>query len=133
MSLVITDGLSNNPEATQQAAQLAKDDGIITLAIGVGPNSNLQELTGIASEPKKDHWTYLESFGGLRHLAEVLSQNCPPQIPGGENETWPMDCEVGLWTGWTECSAPCGGGQIIRSRPILRNASDGGSSCPETI
>lgn len=45
--VVITDGLSNDPTATQNSAQAAIAAGIRLFAVGIGPSANYQELLGI--------------------------------------------------------------------------------------
>lgn len=44
----------------------------------------------------------------------------------------PVDCQVGEWGGWSQCSAECGGGVRERTRDILTPASHGGEPCPAT-
>lgn len=41
----------------------------------------------------------------------------------------PGDCQLSLWTMWSQCSKTCGGGQTQRQRAIIKPASHGGS-CP---
>jgi hypothetical protein len=42
----------------------------------------------------------------------------------------PVDCEVGEWRQVGDCSQPCGGGQQMLIRDILRKPSNGGMECP---
>jgi hypothetical protein len=42
----------------------------------------------------------------------------------------PVDCEVSQWTGWSECSAMCGGGIRTRYRQVTKMAQHGGEMCP---
>jgi len=44
----------------------------------------------------------------------------------------PVDCKMGDWTPWTQCSEKCDGGVQTRTRPILTPASNGGEECPCT-
>ena len=86
---MVTDGESTNPAAqTQQAAQTQKSKGVMMIAIGVGQSANQQELEGIASEPKADHWTLLDDFQSLPALAQLLARSCIPRIPDGATITW---------------------------------------------
>jgi hypothetical protein len=41
-----------------------------------------------------------------------------------------IDCTVGEWGTWGECSQNCGGGKRARTRPILGLAMHGGKQCP---
>jgi len=42
----------------------------------------------------------------------------------------PVDCEVGIWTEWTECTAECGGGVQTRTRPKTQEPEFDGTPCP---
>jgi len=41
----------------------------------------------------------------------------------------PVDCEVGSWTEWSECTADCDGGQSTRTREIVTHGSHSGKQC----
>ena len=56
--------------------------------------------------------------GGSPCLSLVQSSNCPVQ------------CSVGPWSSFGECSQPCGGGTRSQSRNILVPALFGGTECP---
>lgn len=40
-----------------------------------------------------------------------------------------QDCELGAWGPWGACSAACGGGQMTRTRPVVKPAMNGGQAC----
>ena len=42
----------------------------------------------------------------------------------------PVDCVVGEWTPWTNCSAICGDGTSERTREMLVAAAHAGKPCP---
>jgi len=75
--------------------------------------------------------------GGRRELTRtvisppVRGAGCPPlklmQNCGAEK--CPVDCRVGVWSGWSECSALCGGGIKERMRKVLQKAEHGGQPC----
>ena len=41
----------------------------------------------------------------------------------------PVDCSVGTWSGWSECTSSCGGGQQDRKRDIITPEKFGGKPC----
>lgn len=45
----------------------------------------------------------------------------------------PVDCVLGDWTPWGECSERCGGGVRLRRRPVLVAAQHGGAACPTPL
>jgi len=57
---------------------------------------------------------------------------CPPLDMEQECNTHkcPIDCQVAVWSGWTDCSAPCGGGVITRNRHVTVKPEYGGQPCP---
>ena len=42
-----------------------------------------------------------------------------------------VDCELGEWFEWTECSATCGGGTRTRERDVVREPRNGGAACED--
>jgi len=44
----------------------------------------------------------------------------------------PVDCKVSAWSGWSKCSAECGGGVQQRLREVERASKYGGKPCGET-
>lgn len=41
----------------------------------------------------------------------------------------PVDCEMGQWSAWSDCSKNCGGGEQYRVRSTTRNGMYGGKVC----
>jgi len=58
--------------------------------------------------------------------------SCPPDAVDRDcaTEYCPIDCQMGDWSGWSECTAPCGGGSHERNRGILVPQDHGGKPCP---
>merc|ERR1719160_123364 len=45
----------------------------------------------------------------------------------------PIDCQMGPWSEWSECSADCGGGSKSKTRGIAVTAEHGGEPCPTNL
>merc|ERR1719265_1219936 len=56
---------------------------------------------------------------------------CPPDAVDRDcaTEFCPIDCREDQWSGWTECTAPCGGGTHERGRGVLVPTYHGGKPC----
>ncbi len=63
-----------------------------------------------------------------------LGQACPPlQMQRVCNENaCPVDCSLEAWSGWSSCSAACGGGVRQRDRAVRQQAQNGGEPCGES-
>jgi hypothetical protein len=58
---------------------------------------------------------------------------CPPLSDSQScNDTpCPIDCLLSTWTGWSTCTAKCGGGQQLRTRYILTAPQYNGKMCDD--
>ncbi|KAL5019862.1 hypothetical protein ScPMuIL_002754 [Solemya velum] len=74
IAVVITDGESHNPEATQIAAEAAKKKGIQIFAIGVGDAADLDELEAIASTPSENFVFRVATYTALNSIQKSISQ-----------------------------------------------------------
>merc|ERR1740138_1897432 len=63
--------------------------------------------------------------GGAKCLPLAAMRTCNQQ-------PCPVDCKVSTWSGWSKCSAECGGGVQQRLREVERAMKYGGKPCGET-
>merc|ERR1719482_1073853 len=63
--------------------------------------------------------------GGAKCLPLAAMRKCNLQ-------PCPVDCKVSTWSGWSKCSAECGGGVQQRLREVERAMKYGGKPCGET-
>merc|ERR1719243_174202 len=63
--------------------------------------------------------------GGAKCLPLAAMRTCNQQ-------PCPVDCKVSTWSGWSKCSAECGGGVQQRLREVERAMKYGGKPCRET-
>lgn len=58
--------------------------------------------------------------GSTKETAPCNLNDCPHQDNAQEQDlSADAKCEFGDYTPWTNCTAPCGGGQMTRERPII--------------
>ena len=76
IAVVVTDGRSNSHSATIAAAKRVHASNILTYAVGVGSNLNMDELNAIATDPDSQYVRLLSAFNvnELRDLQELLSR-----------------------------------------------------------
>lgn len=76
VALVITDGCSNSALNTAEEATLAKEEGIVLFALGVGSICD-NELEAMASDPNCTHVFYLTWFSDIDSLIyEIQKAAC---------------------------------------------------------
>lgn len=71
--ILLTDGQSRDPAATQQVAQAARRDGVTLFAVGVGDGVDQQELHAVASRPSEDFVLTVDDFAGLAATRQLLA------------------------------------------------------------
>ena len=77
--IILTDGQSDDPQATQTQAALARNQGIRLLSVGIGPKIDLNELNGISTDPDKDHVFLISDFSESSFsalLAPLVRETC---------------------------------------------------------
>jgi hypothetical protein len=63
--------------------------------------------------------------GGTKCLPLAAMKSC-------NNQPCPVDCRLSAWSGWSKCSAECGGGVTQRLREVKLAMKYGGKPCGET-
>ncbi|GFN80652.1 collagen alpha-1(xii) chain [Plakobranchus ocellatus] len=72
--ITVTDGLSQQPRETAEAAAEAKFKGVVMFAVGVGKYVDQKELSAISSNPDEDFTFHVDDYIGLSSLPEKLAQ-----------------------------------------------------------
>jgi hypothetical protein len=78
--------------------------------------------------------------GGTQSLTRTivtppyLGAACPPLLAERSCNTrkCPVDCKMSSFSGWSKCTAQCGGGVKTRTREVIREAKHGGMPCGAT-
>ena len=77
MLIVVTDGLSADPDLTRQESKLTHAAGVTVFAVGVGPSYNLTELQTIASKADDRHVFTAIDFLKMEWIEDRLnSETC---------------------------------------------------------
>merc|ERR1719401_2363203 len=63
--------------------------------------------------------------GGAKCLPLAAIRSC-------NNKPCPVDCKLAAWSGWSKCSAECGGGVTQRVRDVKVAMKHGGDPCGDT-
>merc|ERR550537_161980 len=63
--------------------------------------------------------------GGTKCLPLAAMKSC-------NNQPCPVDCKLATWSGWSKCSAQCGGGVSQRLREVKKASKYGGKKCGAT-
>merc|ERR1719331_2579723 len=109
--------------------------------------SELYQLSGdyntFTQDCEVSEWTpgecSVECGGGEMYLTRDMVTEprggaaCPPLLEkvACNTQPCPIDCVMGEWSGYSGCSAACGGGVKSRSRNPLTEAENGGLSCED--
>jgi len=71
-------------------------------------------------------------IGALKELSP-----CNPgpheSVPTACGAVPPVDCEVGNWSSWSNCSSKCGAGVHSKKRRIITYPKHGGKACPAML
>lgn len=72
--ITVTDGLSQEPLATAEAAAEARYKGVMMFAVGVGKYVDDKEISDISSNPDEDFTFHVDSFQDLGSIVQKLAQ-----------------------------------------------------------
>merc|ERR1719399_1757722 len=105
----------------------------------------MSDLTALVADCEVSDWVPGECTvtcgGGMQLLNRSVSIQpayggaaCPPLTMDRTCNDFPcpIDCEIEMWSGWSTCSADCGGGVKERSRSVITVPQHGGVRCGET-
>ena len=85
---VITDGQSNAPSATIQAATALKQEGITVVSVGVGNGPDLIELHSICTPPANENYFAISDYTSLvQRINQFTSRSCSEPAPVPSNTT----------------------------------------------
>ena len=85
---VVTDGESDNPVATIQAAAVLKKNGITLVSVGVGNGPNLTELHAICTPPVSENYFSISDYDALdQKLNQFTSKSCSESVTIPANTT----------------------------------------------
>jgi len=71
--VVITNGLSDDPDETVQQASITRDTHIHLFAVGVGDMVDVNELEAISSRPSDNYTLQVESYAVLSGIRDTLT------------------------------------------------------------
>ncbi|KAK3591356.1 hypothetical protein CHS0354_040317 [Potamilus streckersoni] len=74
IAIVITDGESDNSQATFSESQKLRDAGVTIFSIGVGSGPTMSELNAIATDPDSTHVFQVTNFDKLNLIKSTLAQ-----------------------------------------------------------
>merc|ERR1719160_1650938 len=80
---------------------------------------------GTAGEQRLIREVMTQPEGGAKCLPLEAVRSCG-QVP------CPVDCQLEAWSGWSKCSAACGGGVQNRMREVKVAMANGGKPCGAT-
>ena len=85
---VITDGASNDANATIQAANILKGQGITIVSVGVGNGPNLNELHAMCTSPATENYFAISNYNTLyQRISQFTSKSCSEPAPVTANTT----------------------------------------------
>uniref|UniRef100_A0A8D0GKZ4 Collagen alpha-1(XXI) chain n=1 Tax=Sphenodon punctatus TaxID=8508 RepID=A0A8D0GKZ4_SPHPU len=100
IAVVLTDGKSQ--DEVKDAAEEARKNKITLFAIGVGSETEEEELRAIANKPSSTYVFYVEDYIAISRIREVIKQKlceesvCPTRIPVAARDEKGFDILVGL-------------------------------------
>jgi len=123
---------------TEKAIDLRRTRAAIKVTGGNDPSSSVIQDCEV-SQWLPDSDCSVTCGGGSQRLTRQVIDSpgpggmpCPPLATreSCNAQPCPSDCRVSAWSGWSMCSALCGGGVRTRSRHIVESARFHGEPCP---
>lgn len=104
---------------------------------GTGKPTNFQDCT---LSPWEGQECSVPCGGGVQKLTRSVvsppqgGAKCLPleQMKSCNDSPCPVDCRLESWSGWSKCSAECGGGVMQRLRSVTVHMKNNGKPCGET-
>ncbi|XP_038152196.1 collagen alpha-1(XXI) chain [Cyprinodon tularosa] len=100
IAVVLTDGKSQ--DEVLKAAEAARKKGVILFAIGVGPETEQDELRDIANKPSSTYVFSVEDYKAISRIIQVIRQKlceetvCPAKIPTDSRDEKGFDILLNL-------------------------------------
>jgi len=122
---IIASTLSTNPAITVSVAgsplPFLAPGGARGLAVQLAPEQDTVSVLVVAGD-------------GLTSTTYSLSLRRRPAGANPLPSRAAVDCAVGEWATWSECSVKCGGGGTqIRERSVMRQPANAGAPCPALV
>jgi hypothetical protein len=138
---IIEKGVDNNKfglshSATDNALRLYATGSKSSINLSVAPDKGrMEDAIKITSDKQVavSGKLSVNGTGGLKVGNQLcIGKTCLDEttLQNVLNKTRAKDCQTGNWSGWSQCSASCGGGSQTRTRPITQQPTNGGASCP---
>jgi hypothetical protein len=128
---------TNSQNFETEICGLKKIRGELYKMRGTGKPTNFQDCT---LSPWEEQECSVPCGGGIQKLTRSVvsppqgGAKCLPlqQMKSCSDSPCPVDCRLESWSGWSKCSAECGGGVEQRLRDVSRHMKNNGKPCGET-